>query len=95
MLRDSGNRSWVRRGLRDRTNGEVLIRVDMSKQARTRCVIVGETSNDTTSRAQMRVSRKAVTSATHAIPEIHFEEQELTSFGGLVMLQALLRAEPA
>lgn len=40
----------------------------------------------------MRVSRKNVTSATHAIPEIRFEEQELTSFGGLVMLQALLQA---
>jgi len=39
----------------------------------------------------MRVSRKDVTSATHAVPEIRFEEQELTSFGGLVMLQALLR----
>jgi hypothetical protein len=38
----------------------------------------------------MRVSRKDVTSATQAIPEIRFEEQELTSFGGLVMLQALL-----
>ncbi len=40
----------------------------------------------------MRVSRKDVTSATHAIPEIRFEEQELTSFGGLVMFQALLQA---
>lgn len=39
----------------------------------------------------MRVSRKDTTSATHAIPEIRFEEQELTSFGGLVMLQALLQ----
>ena len=39
----------------------------------------------------MRVSRKDVTSATHAIPEIRFEEQELTSFGGLVMLQTLLQ----
>ena len=39
----------------------------------------------------MRVSRKDVMSATHAIPEIRFEEQELTSFGGLVMLQALLQ----
>jgi hypothetical protein len=38
----------------------------------------------------MRVSRKDVTSATHAVPEIRFEEQELTSFGGLVLLQALL-----
>lgn len=38
----------------------------------------------------MRLSRKQVTSATHALPEVRFEEQELTSFGGLVMLQALL-----
>ncbi len=38
----------------------------------------------------MRVSRKDVTSATHAIPDIRFEDQDLTSFGGLVMLQALL-----
>ena len=43
-----------------------------------------------TSRVQMRVSRKDVTSATHTNPEIRFEEQDLTSFGGLVMLQALL-----
>ena len=39
----------------------------------------------------MRVSRNNVASATHAIPEIRFEEQELTSYGGLVMLQALLQ----
>lgn len=39
----------------------------------------------------MRVSRKDVTSATRAIPEICFEDQELTSFGGLVMLQALMQ----
>ena len=39
----------------------------------------------------MRVSRKDVASATHAIPEIRFEEQQLTSFGGLVMLQVLLQ----
>ncbi len=38
----------------------------------------------------MRVSRKSVASARHAVPEIRFEEQELTSFGGLVILQALL-----
>ena len=37
----------------------------------------------------MRLSRKQVTSATHALPEIRFEEQELTSFGGLIVLQAL------
>jgi len=39
----------------------------------------------------MRVSRKDTASATHAIPEIRFEEQELTPFGGLVMLQALMQ----
>lgn len=39
----------------------------------------------------MRVSRKDVASATHAVPEIRFEEQELTSFGGLVMFQALMQ----
>ena len=37
----------------------------------------------------MRVSRKDVSSASHALPEIRFEEQELTSFGGLVLLQAV------
>ena len=37
----------------------------------------------------MRLSRKKVTSATHAVPEIHFEEQELTSFGGLLVFQRL------
>lgn len=37
----------------------------------------------------MRLSRKQVSSASHAVPEVRFEEQELTSFGGLVMLQAL------
>lgn len=37
----------------------------------------------------MRLSRKQVSSASHAIPEVRFEEQELTSFGGLVMVQAL------
>lgn len=37
----------------------------------------------------MRLSRNQVTSATHAVPEIRFEEQDLTSSGGLVVLQAL------
>jgi len=37
----------------------------------------------------MRVSRKDVSSASHALPEIRFEKQELTSFGGLVLLQAV------
>lgn len=76
---------------RDITVGEVLEERDKCKQARTRSVFVGVKTNEETSRALMRVSRKNVTTATHAIPQVRFEEQELTSFGGLVMLQALLR----
>lgn len=37
----------------------------------------------------MRLSRKQVTFASHALPGLRFEEQELSSFGGLVILQAL------
>jgi len=40
----------------------------------------------------MRVSRKDVSSASHAVPEVRFEDQELTSFGGLVLLQAVDQA---
>lgn len=39
----------------------------------------------------MRVSRRDVSSASHTIPEVRFEEQELTSFGGLVLFQALVQ----
>lgn len=39
----------------------------------------------------MRVSRRDVSTATHSIPELRFEDQELTSFGGLVLLQAIDR----
>ena len=38
----------------------------------------------------MRLSRKQTTSSTHSVPEVRFEEQQLTSFGGLVVLQALV-----
>ena len=37
----------------------------------------------------MRVSRQDVSTTSHALPEVRFEEQELTSFGGLVLFQAL------
>ena len=37
----------------------------------------------------MRLSRQRVRSSTHALPEIRFEDQDLTSFSGLVILQAL------
>ena len=37
----------------------------------------------------MRLSRQQVRSATHALPEIRFEDHDLTSFSGLVILHAL------
>lgn len=37
----------------------------------------------------MRLSRQQVRSATHVLPEIRFEDHDLTSFSGLVILQAL------
>lgn len=40
----------------------------------------------------MRVSRKDVASATRSVPEVRFEEQELTSFGGLVIFQPLIES---
>jgi len=40
----------------------------------------------------MRVSRKDVSFATRSVPEVRFEEQELTSFGGLVMFQPLIES---
>jgi hypothetical protein len=35
----------------------------------------------------MRFSRKTTKAATHSVPEVRFEDQELTSFGGLVLFQ--------
>ena len=37
----------------------------------------------------MRFSRKTVQSATHAIPKIQFEDQDMTSFSGLAILLAM------
>ncbi|MCB9870971.1 MAG: IS1380 family transposase [Planctomycetes bacterium] len=42
-----------------------------------------------TKQAHVRLSREEVRSATHTLPEIRFEEHDLTSFSGLVILQAL------
>lgn len=39
----------------------------------------------------MRSSRKQVSSASHAIPEVRFEEHDLTSYGGLVVFQAFFQ----
>ena len=39
----------------------------------------------------MRSSRKHVSSASHVVPEVRFEDQDLTSFGGLVVFQALVQ----
>jgi Transposase DDE domain group 1 len=38
----------------------------------------------------MRSSRNQVSSASHALPEVRFEDQDMTSFGGLVVLQAVI-----
>ena len=38
----------------------------------------------------MRSSRKQVASASHAVPEVRFADHDLTSFGGLVVLQGFL-----
>lgn len=39
----------------------------------------------------MRVSRTSVARASSAIPDVRFAHQDLTSFGGLVLLQALMQ----
>ena len=39
----------------------------------------------------MRSSRKQVSAASHAVPEVRFADHDLTSFGGLVVLQAFLQ----
>ncbi len=40
----------------------------------------------------MKCSRKSIESKTHAIPQIKFENQQLTSFAGLVVLQPFFAA---
>lgn len=40
----------------------------------------------------MKYSKTDINSKTHAIPEVRFDEQRLTSFGGLVIFQLLLRS---
>ncbi len=40
----------------------------------------------------MRVSRRDVSFSSHALPKVQFEDQEITSFGGLVLFQALAQA---
>ena len=37
----------------------------------------------------MKLSRAAVHRKTHALPELRFEDQQLTSFSGLVLIQQL------
>ncbi|MFT7561744.1 MAG: hypothetical protein ACI93R_003675, partial [Flavobacteriales bacterium] len=38
----------------------------------------------------MKYSNIDINSKTHAIPDVRFEEEKLTSFGGLVVFQLLL-----
>ena len=56
--------------------------------------VVGELEKQTTvqrSQAHLRSSRKHISSASHALPEVRFEDQDMTSFGGLVVFQALIQ----
>ena len=39
----------------------------------------------------MKVSKKTVQSKTHAIPDIQFQDQQLTAFSGITILQALFQ----
>lgn len=39
----------------------------------------------------MKLARKAVRSTVHSIPEVRFEDQELSSFSGVVLLQRLFQ----
>ena len=39
----------------------------------------------------MRLSKARVRSAVHAIPDVRFESDQLTCFGGAVLIQALFR----
>ncbi len=53
-------------------------------------------SQDTHSKTQrfiaMKCSRKSIQQKAHALPKIKFEQQQLTSFAGLVLLQPFLAA---
>ncbi|TET54681.1 MAG: IS1380 family transposase, partial [Anaerolineales bacterium] len=48
--------------------------------------------NDTQRFIAMKYSRKSVERKAHAVPKIKFEQQQLTSFAGLVLLQPFLAA---
>lgn len=39
----------------------------------------------------MKIARSKISSKTHALPRVQFEEQDLTSFGGLVIFQPLFQ----
>ena len=40
----------------------------------------------------MKSSRSAVRQATHALPALRFEDQQLTSFSGLLVFQQLFQS---
>ncbi|MFT7559797.1 MAG: hypothetical protein ACI93R_001712, partial [Flavobacteriales bacterium] len=40
----------------------------------------------------MKYSNIDINSKTHAIPDVRFEEEKITSFGGLVVFQLLLKS---
>lgn len=53
--------------------------------------ICDETFHDPERPRTVRLSRPQVVAPVHAIPELRFEEQRLTSFAGLVIFQALFQ----
>jgi hypothetical protein len=54
--------------------------------------ISSNTHNVTKRFIAMKHSRKSVKRKAHAVPNIRFEQQQLTSFAGLVLLQPFLAA---
>jgi hypothetical protein len=52
--------------------------------------MVVSSNHQATKKASMKISKADIHGSFHKIPEIRFEDQRLTSFGGLVIIQALL-----
>jgi hypothetical protein len=40
----------------------------------------------------MKYSKTEINSKTHAVPDVRFDDQKLTSFGGLVIFQLMLKS---
>jgi hypothetical protein len=60
------------------------------KEPGIRSVGAFEHRTPTTEQAQLRLSQQDVRSSSRSIPQIRFEDQDLTSYSGLVILQAVV-----